>query len=128
MTNSSKIIAVVSAADKIKFTFSTILAVSALIALYIFGGQGLWVRVGVFAFLMGVAIFIFLASENGKRLIAYARDSEREVRKMVWPSPGEALQVTGYVFAFVFIMALFLWLTDKTFEWLFYDVVLGWRR
>ena len=25
--------------------------------------------------------------------------------------------MTGYVFAFVIVMALFLWLTDKTLEW-----------
>jgi preprotein translocase subunit SecE len=25
--------------------------------------------------------------------------------------------MTGYVFAFVVVMALFLWLTDKTLEW-----------
>jgi preprotein translocase subunit SecE len=24
-------------------------------------------------------------------------------------------------------MALFLWLTDKSLEWLLYDLVLGWR-
>jgi preprotein translocase subunit SecE len=27
----------------------------------------------------------------------------------------------------VFVMALFLWLTDKTLEWVLYDLVLGWR-
>jgi preprotein translocase subunit SecE len=27
----------------------------------------------------------------------------------------------------VFVMALFLWLTDKTLEWVFYDLILGWR-
>jgi preprotein translocase subunit SecE len=26
------------------------------------------------------------------------------------------------------VMALFLWLTDKTLEWVFYDLILGWRR
>jgi preprotein translocase subunit SecE len=31
------------------------------------------------------------------------------------------------VFAFVVVMALMLWLTDKTLEWLLYSVVLGWR-
>jgi preprotein translocase subunit SecE len=25
-------------------------------------------------------------------------------------------------------MALFLWLTDKTLEWLFYDLILGWKK
>jgi len=25
-------------------------------------------------------------------------------------------------------MALFLWLTDKTLEWVFYDLLLGWKK
>jgi preprotein translocase subunit SecE len=32
------------------------------------------------------------------------------------------------VFVFVVVMALFLWMTDKTLEWVFYDLVLGWRK
>ena len=75
-----------------------------------------------------VAIGVFFTSEPGKQLIAYGRDSVKEARKVVWPTRKEALQMTGYVFAFVLVMALFLWLTDKTLEWLLYDVVLGWRR
>jgi preprotein translocase subunit SecE len=36
--------------------------------------------------------------------------------------------MTLYVFGFVVVMALFLWLTDKTLEWLLYDLVLGWKK
>jgi preprotein translocase subunit SecE len=36
--------------------------------------------------------------------------------------------VTAYVFAFVFVMAIFLWAVDKSLEWLLYDLVLGWKR
>ena len=50
------------------------------------------------------------------QLIAFGRDSW-ETRKVVWPTRKETMQMTGYVFAFVFVMALFLWLTDKTLEW-----------
>jgi preprotein translocase subunit SecE len=32
------------------------------------------------------------------------------------------------VFGFVVIMALFLWATDKTLEWVFYDLILGWKK
>jgi preprotein translocase subunit SecE len=28
----------------------------------------------------------------------------------------------------VLIMAMFLWLTDKTLEWLLYDLILGWKK
>ena len=47
---------------------------------------------------------------------------------MVWPTRKESLQMTGYVFAFVVLMALFLWFTDKTLEWVLYDLILGWRK
>ena len=65
---------------------------------------------------------------HGKSLIAYGRDSVREVKKVVWPTRKEAMQMTGYVFAFVVVMALFLWMTDKTLEWVLYDLILGWKR
>jgi len=28
----------------------------------------------------------------------------------------------------VVIMALFLWVTDKTIDWVFFDLILGWRK
>ena len=55
-------------------------------------------------------------------------ESWRETKKVVWPARKEAMQMTAYVFAFVFVMALFLWLTDKTLEWVLFDLVLGWRN
>ena len=71
---------------------------------------------------MVAAAATFFTSEPGKQLIAYGQDSIREVKKVVWPTRKEALQMTGYVFAFVVVMALFLWLTDKTLEWVLYDL------
>jgi preprotein translocase subunit SecE len=115
-------------ADKAKLAAAAVLVVAGIAAFYLLGAQDLWVRVlallGVFAFAIGV----FFTSEPGKQLVAYGRDSVRETKKVVWPTRKEALQMTGYVFAFVFVMALFLWLTDKTLEWVLYDLVLGWRR
>ena len=73
------------------------------------------------------AVVLFALSDTGRQLQAYGRDSWKEVQRVVWPSRREATQMTGYVFAFVVLMALFLWLTDKTLEWLLYGVLLGWR-
>ena len=77
---------------------------------------------------LAAAVGIFVTAEPGRQFVAYCRDSVREVKKVVWPSRKEAIQMTAYVFAFVFVMALFLWLTDKTLEWALYDLILGWRR
>jgi preprotein translocase subunit SecE len=115
-------------ADKAKLAVAALLVVAAIAAFYLLGAQALWVRVLALLAMFAVAIGVFFTSEPGKQLVAYGRDSVRETKKVVWPTRKEALQMTGYVFAFVFVMALFLWLTDKTLEWVLYDLVLGWRR
>jgi preprotein translocase subunit SecE len=115
-------------ADKAKLVASAVLAAAAVVAFYVLGKQDLWLRVFALLGLLAVAAAVFFVSEHGKQLIAYGRDSVREVRKVVWPTRKEAGQMTLYVFAFVFVMALFLWVTDKTVEWVLYDLLLGWKR
>lgn len=115
-------------ADKAKIVGSAVLVVAALVAFYALGKQDMWLRVVALVLLMAAAVGVFFLSEPGRQFIGYGQDSAREVRKVVWPSRKEAMQMTGYVFAFVFVMALFLWLADKTLEWVLYDLVLGWRR
>jgi len=67
-------------------------------------------------------------SDTGKQFVAFGQEAVREVKKVVWPERKEAMQITAYVFVFVVVMALFLWLTDKTLEWVFYDLILGWKK
>jgi len=117
-----------TAADKAKRAVAAALALSALAIYFMLSKQGQLVQ--WLGFLVGwaAAIVVFLMSESGKQLVAFGRDAWREVRKVVWPTRKEATQITAYVFGFVLIMALFLWLTDKTLEWLFYDLILGWKK
>ena len=114
--------------DKARMLASAVLLVAGIAAFYALGQQDLWLRVLVMLVLIVAGAGIFLTSEPGKSLIAFAKDSEREMRKVVWPSRQEAMQMTLYVFGFVLVMALFLWLTDKTLEWLVYSVLLGWKH
>jgi preprotein translocase subunit SecE len=115
-------------ADKAKLTAAVALMLGGIAAFYLLGQKDLWLRVVTLLVLLAAAVAMFFVSESGRQLIAFGRDSTREVRKVVWPSRKEALQMTGYVFAFVVVMALFLWLTDKTLEWALYDLILGWKR
>jgi len=128
MANPPQIETISTGADKAKLAVAGVLVVAAVVAFYVLAKQDLWMRVAALIVLLAAAVATFFTSEAGKQLIAYGRDSAREVRKVVWPTRSEALQMTGYVFAFVFVMALFLFLTDKTLEWLLYDLILGWKR
>ena len=128
MSTQPQVETVSTGADRAKLAGAAALLVGAVVAYYALGAQDLWLRVGALLITLVLAVVLFFTSESGKQLIAFGRDSVKEARKVVWPTRNEALQMTGYVFAFVFVMALFLWLTDKTLEWLLYDLILGWRR
>lgn len=124
----SEVQTVNTGADKAKLAVAVALLLGAFVAFYLLSGQGSLAQWG--ALIVGVlaAVAVFGVSESGKQLVAFGRDSWRETKKVVWPARKEAIQMTAYVFAFVVVMALFLWLTDKTLEWLFYDLILGWRK
>ncbi len=128
MSANTQVETVSTGADKAKLVGAAVLLVGALAVFYVLGKQDLWLRVVALIALLAAAVALFFTSESGKQLIAFGRDAVREAKKVVWPSRKEAIQMTGYVFAFVFVMALFLWVTDKTLEWVLYDLVLGWRR
>ena len=123
----SQVQTVVSPVDKAKLAGAAVLVVGALAAFYLLSRQGQLAQWGVLLVGLAAAVAVFLSAESGKQLVAFGRDSWREVKKVVWPARKEAMQMTAYVFGFVVVMALFLWLTDKTLEWVFYDLLLGWK-
>ena len=127
MSTPTSVETVSTGADKAKLVGAALLLVAGVTVFYVMAKQDLWLRVLALLVLLAGAIAMFFVSEAGKQLIAFGRDSIKEARKVVWPARKEAMQMTGYVFAFVFVMALFLWLTDKTLEWTLYDLILGWR-
>ena len=115
-------------ADKAKLGLSVVLVLASLAGFYLLTKQGQVAQWGALVGGLIVAVVVFLSSELGKQFLAFGRDSWREVKKVVWPARKEAMQMTAYVFAFVLVMALFLWFTYKTLEWVFYDLLLGWKK
>jgi preprotein translocase subunit SecE len=128
MASNTQIETVSTGADKAKLAAAAVLLVGGVVAYYLLGKQDLWLRVLSLLVLVAGAVAVFFTSEAGKQLIAFGRDAVKETKKVVWPARKEAMQMTGYVFAFVVVMALFLFLTDKTLEWVLYDLILGWKR
>ena len=115
-------------ADKAKLVLVVALVVAALAGFYMLHAQGAIVQWLTLVGGLLAAVVVFLLSLPGRQLVAFGNDAWREVNKVVWPTRKESTQMTLYVFAFVVIMALFLWLTDKTLEWVFYDLILGWKK
>ncbi len=124
----SQVETVSTTADKAKLALAVALVLGSLAGFYLLAKQGPIAQWGGLIVGLVAAVVVFMTSEPGKQFVAFGRDSWREVKKVVWPARKEAMQMTAYVFAFVVVMALFLWLTDKTLEWVFYDLILGWKK
>ena len=124
----SQVETVSTGADKAKLAIAGALVIGALVGFYLLGKQGPLAQWGALAAGLAASLVVFVTSESGKQFVAFGRDSWKEVKKVVWPTRKEAIQMTMYVIAFSVATALFLWLTDKTLEWVFYDLILGWKK
>ncbi len=118
---------VTTSADKAKLGVALIAVLAGVIGFYLLAGQTTLVRAAALVGGLLVAIAAAWTTALGQSFIGFARESVRETKKVVWPSRKEAMQITGVVFGFVFIMAVFLWGTDKLLEVVLYDLILGWR-
>lgn len=111
--------------DRIKLAASLLLVVLGVAGFYLLGSANQFVR--VFSVIAGVACGagLMLTTGQGKSFVEFARDAWNEAKKVVWPTRKETIQVTAVVFAFVLVLALFMWLVDSSLSWLFYEVLLG---
>lgn len=111
--------------DKIKLLLAGFWVAAGVIGFYMIpASQNVWRLLLVLLGWVLALLFVGL-SQPGRQFISYARDALAEGRKVVWPTRKEALQVTGLVFLFVTILALFMWLVDTGLSWLIYGVILG---
>jgi preprotein translocase subunit SecE len=116
-----------STADKAKVSLAFAVLVAGVLGFYYLAQQPMVLRVASVLGGLVLALVIAWFSEPGRRFIGFARESYQETRRVVWPDRKETLQTTLVVFGFVFVMAVFLWLVDKSLEWVLYDLILGWK-
>jgi len=114
--------------DKIKFILALSLLAGGVFGFYYLAEQALILR--VLAVLGGVLLAALVAwqTDPGKRFYLFAQEAWIETKKVVWPSRKETVQTTAAVFAFVVVMSIFLYLTDKALEWVLYELILGWKK
>jgi preprotein translocase subunit SecE len=117
-----------STADTAKVVVAVGAVVGGIVGYYLLAQQPMVVRLASILVGLGAGVAIGWFSGPGQRLIGFVRDAWAETKRVVWPERKETWMVTAYVFAFVFVMAIFLWAVDKSLEWLLYDLVLGWKR
>ncbi len=118
---------VTTSADKAKIGLAVCAAIAGVVGFYLLAGQTTLIRAGALILGLVLAVAFAWTSQSGRDFIGFAGEAVRETKKVVWPTRKEAMQITGIVFGFVLIMALFLWGTDKLLEVVLYDLILRWR-
>ena len=114
----------ISAADKAKLALAVVLVGAGIWGYYWLGERAFVLRLlSVVGGLLAGAVVAWM-SQPGRQFIGFAIESWGEVKKVVWPTRKETMQTTAAVFAFVVVMAVFLWITDKILEWGVYDLLL----
>jgi preprotein translocase subunit SecE len=111
--------------DGLKWAAAILLLGGAIGAFYIYSDQLLLLRVIGLLAVSGIAAAILLQTEKGRQAREFAREARTEVRKVVWPTRKETLQVTALVIAMVSIAAVFLWLLDMLLGWVVRSVIGG---
>lgn len=99
-------------ADKIKIALTLLIIAAGIGAFYRFGEQPTAVKAAVLLVTAIAAILVFYQSAAGKAAWEFLKAARGELRKVVWPSNKETVQVTLVVFAMVVLVAVFLWGVD----------------
>jgi len=115
-------------ADKLKLTAAALLVVAGIAGYYWLASDMIVLRVLSVVAGLAAGAAVALLSAPGREFAGFAREALVEVKKVVWPTRKETMQTTAAVFAFVVVMAVFLWVSDKTLEWVLYDLILGWKK
>ena len=99
-------------ADKIKWIVTALLVIGALTGFYWFDQYSMLIRVPALLVVAIVCVVIVLQTAAGGQLVGFFRETQIEVRKVVWPSGKETTQTTLVVMGLVVTVALFLWVLD----------------
>src|SRR5689334_1594617 len=104
--------------DKAKIIAAVACVVLGLWAYYYFADAAVLLRVLMVlgGLLAGAAVA--WTSEPGKAFFVFAQESWQEAGRVSWPTRKETVQTTAVVFAFVVVMALFLFAVDSSIAWL----------
>ena len=104
-------------ADNIKLIVAVALMAAAIALFYTYSEYSTLLRVLGLLAVAGISLFIASKTAVGANTLSYIRDTNIEVRKVVWPTRQETLQTTLVVILMVMLVALMLWGSDSILGW-----------
>ncbi len=104
--------------DAVKWILIGLLIAGGVVANSVYSAQPAALRVIAWIALLAVVFTIAAMTQKGRWAIAFAQESQVEMRKVVWPTKQETVQTTLIVIAMVLIAGILLWGIDNLFLWL----------
>ena len=104
--------------DRLKIALAVLCVVAGLFGYYYFSETAQVLRVLMVLAGLALAAGVAWLSAPGKEFFAFAQESWAEAGRVAWPTRKETFQTTGIVFAFVVVMALFLFAVDTSLAYI----------
>lgn len=98
--------------DTMRWAAAVVVLMAAIVSFYYFADQLLIYRVAGLLIAVAAALALVVGTQLGQWVLGLAKESQNEVRKMVWPTRQETMQTTWAVAAMVLVVGVFLWLLD----------------
>jgi preprotein translocase subunit SecE len=98
--------------DAAKLAAGVAVVAAGIAGFYLLAEQPIWLRWIIVLASLAAGAFVGLQSHQGKTFSAFVQSSRIELRKVVWPTNQETMQVTLVVFVMVLILGLFFWGLD----------------
>ena len=99
-------------ADKLKLVLAVLVVASGIGGFYYFGDKSDLIRLAVLLVSVMIAVVVVANTAVGRGTWEFAKGSRMEIRKVVWPTNKETMQVTLVVVAMVVLVAIYMWAID----------------
>ncbi len=104
--------------DTLKWLLVILLLGGSIVSFHYFEEHSLLLRVISLLLVIGIAAWVASTTEKGRSTLYFLKESHLEVRRVVWPTRQETVQMTGVVLLMVVLLALIIWTVDSILLWL----------
>jgi len=104
--------------DSLKWALVGLLLSAGIIGFYYFAEYSLLIRVISLLSIVGISTYIASTTQKGQSTLSFLKETNLEVRRVVWPTREETLKMTGVVLLMVVLVAFIIWGVDSILFWL----------
>ena len=104
--------------DSLKWALIGLILSAGIIGFYYFAEYSLLIRVISLLTIVAISTYIASTTQKGQSTLSFLKETNLEVRRVVWPTRDETLKMTGVVILMVVLVAFIIWGVDSILFWL----------